>query len=142
MDARQRLFWELMVEKNGKCEPSREKYPKSSTHTFRCSILRSTAYTISNCTLRFIKLQVLKASPLVYSNPTVLLHKHPSIMLKTRHHTAARTDKYVTPLLEELEDLRNQLDNRRLGSKRRSDCKCFRRVFSGASGDSNSDILI
>ena len=30
------------------------------------------------------------------------------------------TDKYVTPLLEELEDLRNQLDNRRLGSKRRT----------------------
>lgn len=141
MDARQRLFWEPMVGKNGKCEPSREKYPKSSTHAFRCSILRSTAYTISNCTLRFIKLQVLKASPLVYSNPTVLLHKHPSIMLKTRHHTAARTDKHVTPLLEELEDS-DQLDNRRLGSKRRSDCKCFRRVFSGASGDSNSDILI
>lgn len=30
----------------------------------------------------------------------------------------SRTEKYVAPLLEELEDLRNQLDQGRLASKR------------------------
>ena len=79
------FFWEPLVGKNGKCEPSREKYPKSSqssTHALRCSILRSTAYKMSKCRLRFIKLEVLKASPLVKSTPTVLVHKHAQTSLK------------------------------------------------------------